>query len=102
MRASRALEKTPEWQALDRRGILGDPYPIFFSDERLATDTPWLLLDVQDHGAILYDPHEILARKLEALRQRMQELGATKHIVPDGSWYWDLKPDWKRGEIFEL
>jgi len=102
MQATRALEETPEWEALERRGILADPYPIFFSDERLATDTPWLLLDVQDHGIILYDRNGILARKLEQVRQRMKELGTTKHIMPDGSWYWDLKPDWKRGEIFEL
>ena len=22
--------------------------------------------------------------------------------MPDGSWYWDLKPDWRPGEVVDL
>jgi predicted nucleotidyltransferase len=77
-------------------------YPIFFSEERLARDIPWLLLDVQDHGITLYDPEGMLERTLNRLRKRLKELGSRKVILEDGSWYWDLKPDWKLGEVFEL
>ena len=63
---------------------------------------PWLLLEVQDHGLILYDPQGVLANKLDAVRQRMRELGTKKVMMDDGSWYWDIKPDWKPGEVFEL
>ncbi len=62
----------------------------------------WLLLEVQDHGIIPYDPQGVLANKLEAVRQRMRELGTKKVMMDDGCWYWDIKPDWKSGEVFEL
>jgi len=29
-------------------------------------------------------------------------LGSRKVILGNGSWYWDLKPDWKPGEVIEL
>jgi hypothetical protein len=95
------LEHTPEWIELRGEGIKPDPYPVFFSQAELA-DTPWLLLDIQDHGIILYDPHAILQHKLESLRRRLSELGSRKVILGNGSWYWDLKPDWKPGEVIEL
>ncbi len=95
------LERTPEWMELKGRGIRPDPYPVFFTPAELA-DTPWLLLDVQDHGIILYDPQAILQRKFESLRRRLAELGSRKVVLEDGSWYWHLKPDWKPGEVIEL
>lgn len=51
---------------------------------------------------MLHDPDGILARELEAIRQRLRELGSRRIELPDGSWYWDLKPDWRPGEIVEL
>jgi hypothetical protein len=95
------LEHTREWIELKSEGIKPDPYPVFFNQAELA-DTPWLLLDIQDHGIVLYDPHAILQRKLESLRRRLKELGSRKVVLGDGSWYWDLKPDWKPGEVIEL
>nr|HID13671.1 hypothetical protein [Anaerolineae bacterium] len=81
--------------------LLQARHPVFFNEAELA-DTPWLLLDIQDHGIILYDPHAILQRKFESLRRRLRELGSRKVVLEDGSWYWDLKPDWKPGEVIEL
>lgn len=100
--AHRALYETPEYEALTRRGIWPDLSPFIVAQTFLAAETPWLLLEVQDHGIILYDPQGVLADKLEAVRQRMRELGTKKVMMPDGSWYWDIKPDWKPGEVFEL
>ena len=65
---------------------------MFRSEEELA-DTPWLLLDVCDHGIILFDPRAVLACKLASLRLRLRELGSRRIELADGSWYWDLKPD---------
>lgn len=95
------LRETLEYKKLEEQGILADPYAIFLNREKLA-DTPWILLDVMDHGLILHDPHGILEEKLETLRVRLKELGAQKIVLEDGTWYWDLKPDWKSGEVFEL
>ena len=100
--ARRALVVTPEYEALVQRGIWPDLSPFIVTQAFLAIETPWLLLEVQDHGLILYDPQGVLAHKLEAVRQRMRELGTKKVMMPDGSWYWDIKPDWKPGEVFEL
>ena len=65
-------------------------------------DTPWLLLDVCDHGIILFDPRAVLACKLASLRLRLRELGSRRIELADGSWYWDLKPDLRPGEVFTL
>ncbi len=100
--AHHALYETSEYEALTQQGVWPDLSPFIVTQEFLTVETPWLLLEVQDHGLILYDPQGVLARKLEAVRRRMRELGTKKVMMPDGSWYWDIKPDWKPGEIFEL
>jgi hypothetical protein len=51
---------------------------------------------------ILHDPESVLARELEAVRGRMAELGSRRVEMPDGTWYWDLKPDWRPGEVVDL
>ena len=95
------LESGPEYRALARQGIRADIYPIFMTCEDLA-DTRWILLDIADHGIVLYDSDLILTHKLERLRQRLEELGSRKVVLEDGDWYWVLKPDWKPGEVIEL
>jgi hypothetical protein len=95
------IRNTPEYQTLLREGFRPDPMPIFHTGAKLATH-PWILLDIADHGVILYDPEGTLARELEAVRNRLRELGSQRIQRPDGSWYWDLKPDWHPGEIVAL
>ncbi|MFQ6014545.1 MAG: nucleotidyltransferase domain-containing protein [Anaerolineae bacterium] len=97
-----ALEETPEYRALVKEGIWPSISPFIVTDEYLRQNTPWLLLEIQDHGLFLYDPEGFLAWKIEQVRERMRELGTKKVMLPDGSWYWDVKPDWKPGEVFEL
>ena len=75
--------------------------PVFRSEAALV-DTPWLLLDVSHHGIILFDPRQVLHAKLAALRRRLAELGSRRIELADGSWYWDLKPNLRPGEMIEL
>lgn len=96
------LRRCPEGASLREQDLPSEPYPILVSRERLASETPWILLDVADHGIILYDPVAVLEQKLASLRRRLQELGSRKVTLPDGTWYWLLKPDLKPGEVFEL
>ena len=95
------LRETREYQALHRQGFRPDPMPIFHSAEKLATH-PWILLDIVDHGLILHDPEAILGQELDVIRRRLEELGSKRIQRPDGSWYWDLKPDWHPGETISL
>lgn len=83
------------------RGIPVDLASAVFSESRFA-DTPWLLLDVSHHGIVLFDPREVLSRKLAALRVRLAELGSRRIELSNGDWYWDIKPDMVPGEIVHL
>ena len=74
--------------------------PIFKTPAELERGTP-LLLDMTEDARILYDPTGCLAGTLDRLRHRLRELGS-RRIWRGDSWYWDLKPDYRPGEIFEL
>ena len=39
---------------------------------------------------------------LERLRARLEELGSRRIELDDGTWYWDLKPDLRPGEVVTL
>jgi predicted nucleotidyltransferase len=101
LRAMSDLRDTLEYQRLVHDGYRPDPMPIFHSAAKLATH-PWILLDIAHHGVILYDPEGLLARELEAVRRRLRQLGSQRIQRPDGTWYWDLKPDWRPGETITL
>jgi len=57
---------------------------------------------VLDHGVMLHDPQRLLKETLQRLRRSLDALGAKKVTLEDGTWYWDLKPDWKPGDIIAL
>lgn len=94
-------DKEKEYKRLKKDGFLPDPYPVFL-DEKELEKNPLILLDVLDHGIILYDHDGILEKRLFSFKKRLQELGAKKVSLPDGSYYWDLKPDWKPKEVIEI
>lgn len=60
-----------------------------------------LLLDMTEDARILFDPAGCLARALDRLRDRLRELGS-RRIWLGNAWYWDLKPDYRPGDIFDL
>ena len=95
------LRDHPLTGELRAKEIPTEPFPVLRSEVELA-DTPWLLLDICDHGIILFDPRAVLAHKLARLRLRLRELGSRRVELADGSWYWDLKPDLRPGEVFTL
>jgi len=94
------LQEESEYKRLKESGL--NPYPSsIFMTERDLWERPLILLDILDHGLILYDTG-VLQRRFDALRKRLAELGSEKIVLEDGTWYWDLKPDWKPGEVIEL
>ena len=60
-----------------------------------------LLLDMTEDARILFDPQGCLADALERLRRRLRALGS-RRIWLGNAWYWDLKPDYKPGDVFDL
>jgi hypothetical protein len=95
------IDASSEYRALVRAGYRPTPSPVPHTIGDLARH-PWILLDIAHHGVILHDPESILERELNLVRRRMAELGSRRVELPDGSWYWDLKPDWRPGEVIEL
>jgi len=63
---------------------------------------PPILLDLTEDGIILYDEGSFLERALTRLKARLSELNAKRVFIGEDSWYWDLKPDYKFGEVVEL
>jgi predicted nucleotidyltransferase len=63
---------------------------------------PPILLDLTEDGIVLYDEGSFLERTLTRLKARLSELNAKRVFIGEDSWYWDLKPDYKFGEVIEL
>jgi hypothetical protein len=74
--------------------------PIFKTIEEIERGTP-LLLDMVEDARMLFDRDDFLNGALKNLNERLQKLGA-RRIWQGNAWYWDLKPDYTTGEIFEL
>ncbi|HAM57143.1 MAG: hypothetical protein A2W08_03065 [Candidatus Rokubacteria bacterium RBG_16_73_20] len=51
---------------------------------------------------ILHDVGGFFAAILVRLGRRLAELGARRYVDEDGYEYWDLKPDWKPGDVVSL
>jgi predicted nucleotidyltransferase len=60
-----------------------------------------LYLDMVDDARILYDRGNFFKHFLDHLRDRLSSLRA-RRIWRGNAWYWDLKPDFTAGEVFEL
>jgi predicted nucleotidyltransferase len=61
-----------------------------------------LYLDIVEDGILLVDRGGFFQAVLDAMRVRMRELGSRRVFLEDGSWYWDLKPDFRFGEVVEI
>ena len=94
------FRESDEYRRLEALGHSPDPYPVFMTEKQMY-EQPLILLDIMDHGIIIYD-NGVLRKRLKSLKERLAELGTKKVILEDGSWYWDIKPDWRPGEAVEL
>lgn len=61
-----------------------------------------LYLDIVEDGIALFDRDGFFETVLRGMRDRMRALGSRRVHLPDGTWYWDLKPDFRFGEVVEL
>ena len=61
-----------------------------------------LYLDMVEEGILILDRGRFFEDVLAGMRARMRELGSRRIHLPDGSWYWDLKPDFRWGDVVEI
>jgi hypothetical protein len=60
-----------------------------------------LYLDLTEDAVLLHDRDGFFANVLEGLRGSLRRLGA-RRIREGPTWYWDLKPDFRPGDTFEI
>jgi predicted nucleotidyltransferase len=81
-------------------GTLPSISPVIKSPEEATKGSP-LFFDMVEDARILYDQDKFFSGILQRTGKRLKELGS-KRIWKGNAWYWDLKPDYRPGEIFDL
>lgn len=74
--------------------------PIFKTPDEVRMGSP-LFLDMIEDAWALFDREGFFASTISALKERLRGLGA-RRIWRGDFWYWDLKSDFKPGEVFEF
>ncbi len=77
-----------------------DLSPVFKTSEEIVDGSP-LLLDMIEDGRVMFDRDDFFQGAMSSLKERLQRLGA-RRIWRGNAWYWDLKPDYQQGEVFEI
>jgi predicted nucleotidyltransferase len=83
-----------------RAGVNSRVSAVFKTPSEVQRGSP-LFLDMTEDARILYDRAGFFATYLDALRRRLAKLGA-RRVWQGDAWYWDLKPDFKPGDVIEL
>lgn len=90
----------PHLRAYTQEGVLTYLSPVFKTPTEVKQGS-LLFLDMVDDARILYDKESFFEGYLNGLRQRLKDMGAKK-VQHGGAWYWDLKPNFRKGDIIEL
>jgi predicted nucleotidyltransferase len=83
-----------------RAGFFTECSPVFKTPAEVRAGSP-LLLDMVDDARILFDRDGFFAGAMTRLRERLAALGA-RRVWRGNAWFWDLKPDYQPGDVFEL
>ncbi len=90
----------PQVEELRKQVVLTDFSPVLKTPEEAKCFTP-LYLDLVEDAVILYDREGFFSEILAQLRSSLDRLGA-RRVKRGRIRYWELKPDYVPGEIFEL
>jgi predicted nucleotidyltransferase len=82
------------------RGVHAEFTEVLRSEEEAAHFHP-LYLDMVCEAVLLYDRSGFFASVLARMRERLQAMGAKRRRLGRVT-YWDLKPDFRPGEVIEL
>lgn len=105
------MRRVAEFEAVETRlralvkqelgpGPLPPLSPVLKTPEEVRAGSP-LFLDMTEDARLLFDRDGFFQGELRRLRARLAELKA-RRIWVGSAWYWDLKPDYRPGEVFEL
>lgn len=94
-------DESQEYRRLYNKGIYGEISPLFMTLAEIKSN-PLILLDIMEEGIILFEQGKCFTDLLEKMRVETKKLGSRKVNLPDGSWYWELKPSWRPGELIEV
>ncbi len=83
-----------------RRGWALELSPVFKTPDEVTQGSP-LFLDLVHDARFLEDREDFMHQALARLKLRLDALGA-KRVWRGNAWFWDLKPDYRPGEVFEL
>lgn len=95
------LSWTRAGRAACKRGLEGSVSTIVFTRAE-ADQNHYLYLDMTREAILLFDRNDFFKTRLKKMKARMRELGSKRIWLRDGTWYWDIKPDLRVGEVFEL
>ena len=87
-------------QNLRSQGVLTDVHALLKTPAEAVLVRP-LYLDMVEDAVILYDRDGFFAKVLTDLQAALHRLGA-RRLRRGRLRYWDLKPDYKPGEVFTL
>lgn len=105
MRRVREFEEIEErlqgkLRELAAHGIHTSLSPIFKTPAEVETGSP-LFLDMTEAVRILFERDRFLSNYLAGLKERLQAQGA-RRVRFKGGYYWELKPDYREGDIINL
>lgn len=90
----------PHRLAMRRAGLHTSLSPVLKTPAEIRRGSP-LLFDMTSDARCLYDRETFFAGALGRTRARLEALGA-RRMWRGNAWVWDLKPDFRPGEVFEL
>ncbi len=94
------LREMPSYKELRNKGYYPDISPVLYTPEE-THDTKPIFLDMVEDGEILQD-NGTFRDKLNDIKRRMSALNSRRIVCEDGTWYWELKPGMKLGEVITL
>ena len=94
------LREKQSYKELRIQCYFPDISPILYTPEEIQ-DTKPIFLDMVEDGEILLD-NGTFRDKLDDIKRRMSKLNSRKIVCEDGTWYWELKPGMKLGEVITL
>jgi hypothetical protein len=101
--ADRRRPLLAEWSRKQgERGLPGVEWNLVTKTPDEARHHSPLYLDMVEDAIILVDRDGFFGTVLDGMRARMRALGSRRVFLPDGSWYWDLKPDFRFGDVVEI